>query len=324
MQISKTVLTFCLLAACAVPAVFADPDSEAQAKAREALRQKLADVPAPPAAGVPTATAPAATAPAAATQPAPAPAPFHRLTPEQAARAREAMRNKISEVNAQEPAAPTPVAPPPVVKVKPVPAPKPAPTPAPVAETKPAPSPKPVKTVRAPKPAPTPTPAPVVETKPAPPPKPVKTVRTPKPAPEPKAVAAAKPEKPAAAPVTSRPVMAPAKTGFSPIPTNPGLAPDQDEKLRGSLRQKISEGNAQDQAAHVDTSTVAVAPPPGKEPKRTVAAPAPANFPPIVAPPTPLPASKESRLADLLRQYKADTITPEQYHIQRAKILAEP
>ena len=41
MQISKTILTFCVLAACAVPAVFADPDSEAQAKAREALMRTL-------------------------------------------------------------------------------------------------------------------------------------------------------------------------------------------------------------------------------------------------------------------------------------------
>jgi hypothetical protein len=33
---------------------------------------------------------------------------------------------------------------------------------------------------------------------------------------------------------------------------------------------------------------------------------------------------KEKRLADLLEQYRADKITPHEYHQQRAKILAEP
>jgi hypothetical protein len=34
--------------------------------------------------------------------------------------------------------------------------------------------------------------------------------------------------------------------------------------------------------------------------------------------------SKERRLDDLLRLYKADQITPQEYHVQRAKIIAEP
>jgi hypothetical protein len=34
--------------------------------------------------------------------------------------------------------------------------------------------------------------------------------------------------------------------------------------------------------------------------------------------------SKEQRLGVLLQQYKADQITPQEYHAQRAKILAEP
>jgi hypothetical protein len=41
---------------------------------------------------------------------------------------------------------------------------------------------------------------------------------------------------------------------------------------------------------------------------------------PVVAPPT----DKEHRLADLLRRYEADEITPYEYHLQRAKIIAEP
>lgn len=51
---------------------------------------------------------------------------------------------------------------------------------------------------------------------------------------------------------------------------------------------------------------------------------APAPFTPLAAPPSSLPASKEQRLQTLLDQYKADKITAEEYHDQRAKIIAEP
>jgi Tfp pilus assembly protein PilE len=53
----------------------------------------------------------------------------------------------------------------------------------------------------------------------------------------------------------------------------------------------------------------------------------PANPPglnPILAPPLPITASKEMQLQSLLQQYLNDQITPEQYQIERAKILAEP
>lgn len=36
------------------------------------------------------------------------------------------------------------------------------------------------------------------------------------------------------------------------------------------------------------------------------------------------PGSKAGRLAELLRRYKADEITPQEYHMERAKIVAEP
>ena len=35
-------------------------------------------------------------------------------------------------------------------------------------------------------------------------------------------------------------------------------------------------------------------------------------------------STKEGRLAELLRKYKADEITPHDYHLERAKIIAEP
>ena len=47
-------------------------------------------------------------------------------------------------------------------------------------------------------------------------------------------------------------------------------------------------------------------------------------FPPLAAPPSAVSADKDQRLQELLRKYRADQITPEEYHQQRAKILAEP
>jgi len=48
------------------------------------------------------------------------------------------------------------------------------------------------------------------------------------------------------------------------------------------------------------------------------------EFPPVQAPPPPVALSKEQRLQELLQLYRADRITPVEYHAQRAKILSEP
>ena len=50
---------------------------------------------------------------------------------------------------------------------------------------------------------------------------------------------------------------------------------------------------------------------------------------PVAAAPAPAPApagppTKEQRLAELLVKYQTDQVTPEEYHTQRAAILAEP
>jgi hypothetical protein len=47
-------------------------------------------------------------------------------------------------------------------------------------------------------------------------------------------------------------------------------------------------------------------------------------FPPVQPPPPAISADKEALLAELLRKYKADEVTPEAYHQQRAKILSGP
>jgi hypothetical protein len=46
-------------------------------------------------------------------------------------------------------------------------------------------------------------------------------------------------------------------------------------------------------------------------------------FPPLQAPDLDVPAEKQQRLAELLRRYRADEISPEQYHAERAKILGQ-
>jgi hypothetical protein len=51
---------------------------------------------------------------------------------------------------------------------------------------------------------------------------------------------------------------------------------------------------------------------------------APGVLAPLFPPPMPISGSKEQRLRELLYRYTNDQINPEQYHQQRAKILAEP
>ena len=53
------------------------------------------------------------------------------------------------------------------------------------------------------------------------------------------------------------------------------------------------------------------------------ASPNPAAAPAGAPAPTEA-ATKEGKLADLLRRYQADEITPLEYHTERAKIVAEP
>jgi hypothetical protein len=62
------------------------------------------------------------------------------------------------------------------------------------------------------------------------------------------------------------------------------------------------------------------APPPQKHP----VVKGQTQFPAIEGPPLPINADKQGRLNELLRKYRADEISPEQYHAERAKILAEP
>lgn len=68
------------------------------------------------------------------------------------------------------------------------------------------------------------------------------------------------------------------------------------------------------------TATAVVAPKPAKASKATAAAATPKPE----APALPIPATKEQKLQQLLAKYKANQLTPQEYHEQRAAILAEP
>jgi len=116
---------------------------------------------------------------------------------------------------------------------------------------------------------------------------------------------------------------------------------DAQAKAKAALEQKMSETNTENWA------TPAASPPSQTQPAATnpvkpappavspVVTPPPnppnPNYPgkemglkPITAPPLPISPAKQAQLQGLLERYKADQITPEQYHAERAKILAEP
>jgi hypothetical protein len=129
-----------------------------------------------------------------------------------------------------------------------------------------------------------------------------------------------------------------------PIPDTAN--PQSDEKIREALRRKelemgqptpvivemakpaptsttVAPANAE---AYRTTEKVAAKPKEASKPKETpkakmAAVPA---LEPLPAPPSGLSASKEQRLGELLQQYRMDQITPEEYHKQRAKIMAGP
>ncbi len=136
--------------------------------------------------------------------------------------------------------------------------------------------------------------------------------------------------------------------GFSEVPTAaPPTAlatPEQIERLRESTRQKIAELNAQGKGgATVTAAAQSLEPAAGGVPQTKLAAEeakalaaqeksaakakhalTATAFAPIPPPPTNYSATKETRLADLLKKYKTDEISPDAYHTERAKILAEP
>jgi hypothetical protein len=206
-------------------------------------------------------------------------------------------------------------------------------------------TPKPVKKVVAPAPAqptmvivptaPTPVAPPAVAVPPPtapvravpppvvavpPPVKPAPPVQPPA-VPEPvKPVAVAKPKAPSAkatefspfspiaeSPGTGNPPVTLVIPGENPVPSGNTLKRTDERKAREEVRKSLGETSPK---ANVDAKF------PVEAKMGTDTG--------MTAHPTPAPGSKEDRLSELLEMYKADKISPAEYHAQRSKILAEP
>jgi hypothetical protein len=155
-------------------------------------------------------------------------------------------------------------------------------------------------------PAPTPQPKPVVveELKPiARPP----TVVVPVAEPVPMVVA------PVAAPKVGQP-----DSKFSEVPVESADA--KNARLLESLRAQVAAERANAPAPVAAAPVAPTKSAPVFSPAPVVTAPITAN---LETPASPLSGSKQDRLAELLRRYKSDEITPQEYHTQRAKIIAE-
>jgi hypothetical protein len=188
--------------------------------------------------------------------------------------------------------------------------------------------------------------APAATTRPQPPAAASAPVLTP----QPKAVEPTPVPAPAAVPqpvmTTPAPVATAPSTTVSSIPARPVPAdPDAIEKARAAMRAKMSE-------VVVNEPPPPVAPTPAPEPAKPHAAAQPTmataspqpqpvqkpvvpkpqkhpadgkmEFRPLEGPSSGLSASKQQQLSELLRKYRSDEISPEEYHSQRAKVLGEP
>ena len=306
MQISRRILLACAAATALFPLIALSGDNAAQVKAREALEQQMNQAPPAEPAIVPPPPMPAAPPPT------PPPAPVkHRRAPkapavkpapavewpelpstaatENSHEIEDALHQKMSETHAQPPPAPAMTA---------QPAPAPAEHPAEVA---PAPAP--------------PTVAPAAEPiQPASPP--VKSTRTHR-------------VSKTAAPQTTND-----NAKWGAVEMTPGMGQEQMNQAQQALQEKMSqmrpeptEVQPKEASKEVKPESTAARAPAPTQASSTPAKRAPAaktKLPPLPAPPSPVSASKEQQLQTLLQQYTSDQISPEQYHQQRAKILAEP
>jgi hypothetical protein len=124
--------------------------------------------------------------------------------------------------------------------------------------------------------------------------------------------------------VTAAPAAAPTAEG-NPAP--PPASSDNYNDLRQLLRQQLATPSpAETSAPPAETATppaVAVTPSAAPAAPAPAAAPATTNgYLPMTPPPSPISASQQQQLDNLLQLYKADVISPEEYHTRRAAILA--
>ena len=124
-------------------------------------------------------------------------------------------------------------------------------------------------------------------------------------------------------PAETKMVSTPAKTVAEPGSAPPRTRADGLKKMfsRGDSGSAKAPANAAAPSAKAEPKAAARIHSPSPTTKKAEAASVPPAQP--VAVPTG-PKTKEQRLADLLDLYKADKISPTDYHLQRARILTEP
>ena len=128
-------------------------------------------------------------------------------------------------------------------------------------------------------------------------------------------------------PVTSNVVASTPQT-FEPVPPPDDAA--SIARAREAMREKMKQLETTPAPATATTPAPAVAavtppaPKPTAQPDPKPAPVAAATYKPIDAPPSPFSAAKQAKLAELLTRYRADAITAQEYHAQRAAIIAEP
>ena len=119
-------------------------------------------------------------------------------------------------------------------------------------------------------------------------------------------------------------------------PLAPATAPAPQEsdsiaKAREALRQQIASDS--DVGPKADPESIAKAREAVRqrmqsmsyaEPTSRAGTTASSNFIPLEGPPLEISSEKHDRLNNLLQRYKSDQLTPEQYQVERAKILAGP
>jgi hypothetical protein len=237
--------------------------------------------------------------------------------PDAIAKAREALRQKMNQLEA-------------------VPVTTPAPTAKPSSGAT-APAAAPVDIAQAAAPAASPTTPTLVM--------PAITQAAPAPAPEPAPVPARKAKAaPAAAPAKTVPAQTYLAAADSTLVGPTPVSPEDSDKARAALRQKMNElevqkpGSVTRPTPGSAAASATAKPQPGAQPMSQPMASTPEAkppqakkpaklapvFTPIQGPAAAVSGDKQQRLTELLRKYKADEISPEEYHQQRAKIMGEP
>ena len=107
--------------------------------------------------------------------------------------------------------------------------------------------------------------------------------------------------------------------GIQATSREPARTMDKAAAKAKAAEERLAKVEAED--ARKKAKPKKVKPEPAEKTASVKGAPA---FTPMEPPASPVSSDKATRLAELLRKYKADEITPEEYHQQRAKILAEP